>query len=401
MARLEDYREVTPRGTVDLLFRLAERVRDRKVLHVTAARFGGGVGAGLARLAELLTELGVETRWEVVGGDTAFFAAERALQAGLAGADVVVTDAMRQRLLDTARLAAQRIRPAADLVVVHEAAPVALIEHRSPGGQWVWRCHGDLSAPQRRAWKLVRQYAARYDAAVFSLPGFAARLPVPQYLIFPGIDPLAERNRELSRVEIARTLAGLGVGQDKPLLLQVGPLDADRDPLGAIAAYRLVKRHHDVRLVLAATGSGEGPEGERLVAEVREAAEKDGDVRVLDLPDEAHLAINALQRAATVVLQKSVKDGIAPTVAEAMWKSKPVVGGSVGGIAVQVVDDVTGYLVSSVAGAAYALRRLLGTPELVARLGAAGREQVRRRFLITRHLSDDLALLAHLAGPIS
>jgi trehalose synthase len=400
MARLEDYREVTPRGTVDLLVRLAERVRDRRVLHITAARFGGGAG-GLARLTELLTELGIQTRWEVVGGDPAFFAAERALHAGLAGAELVVTDAMRQRVLDTARLAAQRIQPAADLVMVHDVAPVALIEHRPPGGQWVWRCHGDLSAPQRKAWKFVRQYAARYDAAVFSLPGFAARLPVPQFLVYPGIDPLAERNRELSRVEIARALGGLEVGQDKPLLLQVGPLDSDRDPLGTIAAYRLVKRHHDVRLVLAATGGGEGLGGERLAAEVQEAASKDPDVRVLDLPDEAHLAINALQRAATVVLQKSIRDGIAPTVAEAMWKGKPVVGGSVGGIAAQIVDEVTGYLVSSVAGAAYALRRLLGTPELVARLGAAGREQVRRRFLITRHLSDDLALLAHLAGPIS
>ena len=186
--------------------------------------------------------------------------------------------------------------------------------------------------------------------------------------------------------------------QDKPILLQVGQFDHHRDPLGTIGAYRIVKRHHDVRLVLAGGGVAEGLESPELFAEARDAASQDPDIVVLDLPPEAQLQTNALQRAATIVLQKSVRDGVALTVSEAMWKGKPVIGGTTGGIPTQILHEVTGFAVSSVAGAAYFVRHLLSNPELIPRMGAAGREQVRRNFLITRHLSDYLALLIHLTG---
>jgi trehalose synthase len=345
-----------------------------------------------------MSQLGVETAWEVVGGDAEYFAAGRAIQAALQGAERPVSEAMRAHYVDMNARTARKLGLQGDLVVVHDALPLSLVEHRPPDGKWVWRCHADVSAPQRKVWKFVRQFALRYDAAVFSLPRFAARLPVRQFLIYPSIDPLSERNRELSRREVAAGLARLGVSQDKPILLQVGPFDALRDPLGVVEAYRLVRRHHDVRLVLAGAGPPDGPDGPPLLAAAREAAAGDPDIVVLDLPADADLETNVLQRAATVVLQKSIRDGAALTVAEAMWKGKPVVGGNTGGIAAQVVHDATGYLVNSVAGAAYAVRRLLSSPELVPRLGAAGREQVRRGFLVTRHLGDYLALLAHLTG---
>jgi len=398
MVKIEDYRDVAPQGTVDLLLRLAERVRGRRSLHVSAARFGGGVAETLQRLVQIMNDLGSETSWEVIGGDAEFFAASRVINAALQGADRVITEGMREHYVEMNRLTAQKLRLEADLVVVHDPQPASLIEHRPAEGKWIWRCHIDLSAPQRRAWKFVRQYVARYDGVVFSLPSFAPRLSVPQFIIYPSIDPLSDKNRELSRREVRTLMESLGVPQDKPILLQVGQFDSYRDPLGTISAYRIVKRHHDVRLVLAGGGTAEGLESPEVLAEVREAASHDPDIEVLDLPPEAHLQINALQRAATIVLQKSVRDGVALTVAEAMWKGKPVIGGTTGGIPIQIINDVTGYTVNSVAGAAYWVRHLLSNPELIARMGGSGREQVRRSFLFTRHFSDYLALLTHLTG---
>lgn len=398
MVKIEDYRDVAPQGAIDLLLRLADRVRSRRVVHVSAGRYGGGVAELLQRLVPLMNDLGVETAWEVIGGDAEFFATTRALHAALQGAERVVTEEMRQHYLEMNEITSQKLRLAADLVIVHDPPPASLIEHRSVEGKWIWRCHVDLSAPQRKIWKFVRQYVARYDGVVFSLPKFAPRLPVPQFIIHPSIDPLSEKNRELSRREVRAILESLGVPQDKPILLQVGQFDHYRDPVGSISAYRIVKKHHDVRLVLAGGGTTDGLESPEVLAEVQEAASRDPDIVALDLPPEAHLQINALQRAATIVLQKSIRDGVALGVAEAMWKGKPVIGGATGGIPVQIIPDVTGYTVNSVAGTAYGVRHLLNSPESIARMGAAAREQVRRNFLITRQLSDSLALLLHLTG---
>jgi trehalose synthase len=398
MIKIEDYREVAPQGTVDLLLWLAERLQGRHFLHVSSARYGGGVAEILHRLVPILNALGIEAGWEIIGGDAEFLATTRTLHAALQGADRVLTDEMLEHYREMNRLSAERLDLDADLVFVHDPPPASLVEHRRPGGAWVWRCHMDLSAPQRRAWNFFRQFVGRYDASVFSLPRFAPRLTIPQFIIYPSIDPLSDKNRELSRWEVRSILEGLGVTQDKPFLLQVGPLDSYRDPLGTISAYRLVKRHHDVRLVLAGRGTPDELESAPVLAQLREAAAADPDILVLDLPPEAHLQINALQRAAIIVLQKSIRDGFATGVAEAMWKGKPVIGGATGGIPMQIIYDVTGYTVNSVEGAAFRLRHLLNNPELIARMGGAGREHVRRSFLITRHLSDYLAILSRFTS---
>jgi trehalose synthase len=398
VSKLEDYREVAPRGTVDLLLSLAERVQGRRFLHVGATRYGGGPAEILRCLVPILRDLGIDARWEIVGGDTAFFATARGLATALQGDERVITDEMLAHYLEMNRISADRLGLAADLVLVHDAAPVSLVAHRPAEGRWVWRCHLDLSTPDRRVWNFVRPFAGRYDAVVFSLPGFAQRLPIPRFIIHPSIDPLSEKNRDLSRREIRAVVEALGVGLDKPFLLQVGLFDRQRDPVGAVNAYRTVKKHHDVRLVLAGGGSGDGPAGGETLAQLRDAAARDPDVVVLELPADAHLQINALQRAAAIVLQRPVRDGFALEVAEAMWKGKPVIGGTGGGVAAQILHDVTGYTVRSVEGAAFRIRQLLTNPELIARMGGAGREHVRRNFLVTRHLSDYLALLAHVTG---
>ena len=256
----------------------------------------------------------------------------------------------------------------------------------------MWRCHFDASRPQRRAWSFMRRFLVQYDAAVFSLPKFARRLTIPHYIIHPSIDPLSDKNRELSPREVAAQLAALRVPTDRPLLVQIGAFTRDADPLGVVAAYRMVRKYHHVRLVLAGT-AGDDRESLDVLARLREAAHHDGDIVVLELPPDARVQINALQRAATIVLQKSVREGFGLGAAEAMWKGKPVIGGAAGGIPAQIVHGVTGFLVHSPEGAAFRLRFLLSHPRAAQRIGAAGREHVRRNFLITRDVRDHLLLM--------
>jgi trehalose synthase len=394
MRQIDDYRQVAPPGTVDIILRLAERVRGRRFLHVTGGRFGGGAAEMLHAAVPLLGGLGLDSAWEITGGDPAFYTTARALQAALEGAERVLADEALAHYQEMNRINAKKLAPAGDLVLVHDVQPASLVAHRSDG-RWVWRCHFDASRAQRRAWSLFRQIVQQYDASVFSLPEFGRRLTVPQYIIHPSIDPLSEKHRELPPREVAAILASLRLAQDKPLLVQVGPFTRAQDPLGVVNAYRLVKKHNDIRLALAGT-AGDDRESLDVLADLREAAQHDPDIAVLELPPEAHLQINALQRAATIVLVKSVREGFGPGAAEGMWKGKPVIAGNAGGLPRQVIHDVTGYTVHSVEGAAFRIRHLLNNPELIARMGAAGREHVRRSFLITRHLTEYLALLIHL-----
>lgn len=396
--RIDDYRDVAPKGTVEFLCRLAEKVKGRSFLHVNSTRYGGGVAEILHRLVPIMNELGINASWEVITGNPDFFITTKRLHNALQGEEQVITDDMYRTYLASNEENAKRIPLEADLVLIHDPQPAALIEYRTPKGKWVWRCHIDIARPQRRVWSFLRRFVIKYDAAIFSLPKFAQRLPIPQFLIYPSIDPLSDKNRDLPKDEVRRILERLQIPQDKPILLQVSRFDRFKDPLGVINAYKIVKKHNDCRLVLAGGGAADDPEGASVLTQVREAAGRDPDIHVLELPPDANLEINALQRAATIVLQKSTKEGFGLTVAEAMWKGKPVIGGAAGGITVQIIYDVTGYTVNSVEGAAFRIRHLLNNPELIGRMGGAGREYVRRNFLITRHLGDYLTLLATLAA---
>jgi trehalose synthase len=393
--RLDDYRAVAPRGAIDIILRLAERLARRRMVHVTAGRFGGGAAEMLTTIVPLLTDLGLEASWEITGGDPAFYATARALGAALAGIERVLGDEALDHYVEMNRLNAKKLWLDGDVVVVHDVQPATLVEHRLGEGRWLWRCHFDCSRPTRRAWSFVRSFLGQYDGAVFSLPKFTRRLPIPYYVIYPAIDPLSDKNRDLGPREITRQLEALHVPRDRPLLVQIGPFTRAADPLGVVNAYRLVRKYHHVRLVLAGTATDD-PESAEVVGELREVAGHDPDVIVLALPPDAHLQINALQRAATIVLHKSLREGFGLGAAEAMWKGKPVIGGFAGGLTQQIVYDVTGYTVHSVDGAAFRIRHLLSNPEIIARMGAAGREHVRRSFLTTRHLTDYLALLLHV-----
>jgi trehalose synthase len=397
-AQLEAYREVAPQGTLELLARLAERLRGRRFVHVNAGRYGGGSAEILNRFVPMMQDMGIDSAWEVIVGDPDFYAAIRALELAAAGREHHITDHMLRSYEGTAAANWPTLPLDADLVMIHDLAPLPLVRHRRDRGRWVWRCHTDLSRASRRIWHLLRRDVGRYDATVFSLPKFAQRVPVPALIIHPSVDPLSEKNRDLSRAEVQQGLDRLGIPRDKPILLQVAPYIASADHLGVIQAYRLAKKYVACRLVLAGGVASDNPEGTAVMAEVRQAAAGDADIHPLVLPPDAAREINVLQRAAAIVLHKPLTEDFGLGVAEAMWKGKPVIGSFAGGIPVQVIFEVTGYTVNSVEGAAFRIRQLLDNPDLMARFGGAAREYVRRNFLITRHLGDYLALLANLTG---
>jgi trehalose synthase len=389
---LEQYREVAPKGTVDFLHRLGELVQGKRFLHINAMRYGGGMVEILRRLVPVMKAMGIEARWEVIAGTQEFTDVTRRIADGLQGRQETITDEMYQIYLEVSARNAKALDLDADLVFVHDPQPAALVDHRK-GGKWVWRCHLDAGRPHRPVWSLFRRHVLKYDAAVFSLPGFAQRLPIQKFLIYPSIDPLTERNCELSRAEIGQVLDRFGIARGKPMLLQVARFDRFMDQVGTIRAYRMAKKHQDCRLVLAGSGVVHDPEGEAVLAEVRQAAGADQDIHILQLPPEADREINALQRAASIVIQKSLKEGFGVAVSEAMWKGKPLIGGTAGGVSAQIVDEATGFIVHSVEGAAFRIRYLLSNPGVMTRMGAMAKEHVRRNFLITRHLSDYLTML--------
>jgi trehalose synthase len=379
---------------VGQLHRLAERLQHRRFVHINSTAVGGGVAEILSRAVPLLNQLGLETRWEVILGDPHFFEVTKAFHNGLQGFKVHLTPAMLEHYRQVNRENARRFSWEADVVLVHDPQPACLIEEMRPQARrWVWRCHVDVSRPHLTVWRFLREIVKQYDASIFSMSQFAQNLPHPQYLIRPSIDPLSEKNRDLTEEEITAVMHRLGVEKDKPLILQVSRFDSFKDPVGVIQAFRLVRRHTPCKLVLAGGEATDDPEGPEILAQVLEAAQGEPDIQVLLLPPDAHHEVNALQRAADIIVQKSTREGFGLTVTEAMWKGNPVIGGAVGGIVLQLRDYQTGFLVQSPEGCAFRIRYLLHRPEMARRMGQTAREFVRTHFLITRHIRDYLTLL--------
>ena len=397
--RLDEYASIVGRERVDLLRRLANRLEGLRLVHVNSTRVGGGVAEILSRHVPLLAELGLDPRWEIVEGPAEFYVTTKTMHNALQGAWVDLTADQRQAYLETNRRNAERLRLGeADVVVIHDPQPAALIGTGPKTCPWVWRCHIDAARPYRPVWRFLREHVARYDASVFSLARFARTLPHPQYLIAPSIDPLADKNRRLTDEEVDSRLAALGVDRERPMLVQVSRFDRFKNPLGVVRAFRRVRERHPCTLVLAGGGADDDPEGQAVLDEVRTEAAGDPDIHVLALPPDRHLDINALQHAATIVIQNSTKEGFGLTVTEGMWKGRPVVAGAAGGITLQVHDHRTGFLVHSPEGLVFRLSYLLAHRTLAEEMGREGRELVRRRFLLVRHLRDWLTLLLALTG---
>ena len=389
----ESYRDIAPAGTVDLGHRVAERLKGKKFIHVNSTRWGGGVAEMLHRLVPLFQDLGVDTRWDVIEGSPEFYQVTKCFHNALQGQNQLISKKMYDAYLRVNKKNGRKMNLDGDMIIIHDPQPAPLIYKKKKGSTWLWRCHIDASRPQRKVWNFLKEYVSQYDGAIFSLPSFAQKLSIPQYLVYPSIDPLSDKNKELTQDEISSVLEQFNIPKDKPMILQVSRFDRFKDPVGVIEAYKMVKRYNDCCLVLAGGSAADDPEGLEVLAEVRNAAEKDKDIFILHLPPDANIIINALQRAAAVVLQKSLKEGFGLTVAEAMWKARSVIGGFVGGITVQIVYGQTGYSVSSVEGCAYRIRYLLNNPEFAQQMGENAKEYVRRNFLVTRHVIDYLSLM--------
>jgi trehalose synthase len=400
-ARLLDrYAEHTGRAAITQLQQLADLLQGTRVVHVNSTREGGGVAEILSKLVPLMRALGLDAQWEVIEGDSDFFRLTKSLHNGLQGQQVTVPNQLWAHYRDVNAVNAERLRPVleeADFVFVHDPQPAPLLllcpDRR---GRWVWRCHIDVRRPCRPVWNALRQWVEPYDASIFSLAEYAQPLPHPQFLVPPSIDPLAEKNIDLSVEEIDAVRRRFGLRPDLPLILQVSRFDRFKDPLGVIEAFRLVRKMVPAQLVLAGGGAGDDPEGAAMLAEVQEAADGHPDIHVLLLPPDAHRTINALQRSADVVVQKSLREGFGLTVTEGMWKGKPVIGGDTGGIRLQVIDHYTGFLVRTPEGAALRLRYLLYRQDIRQAMGARAHRFVGQHYLLTRQLREYLAMMLGL-----
>jgi trehalose synthase len=402
MNLLDQYEQVVGHQEIQRLRRLGERLAGKRIVHVNSTKTGGGVAEILGWMVPLMRELGIDACWEVISGPPEFYQVTKAFHNGLQGLPVTLRPRDFALHYEVNRANAERLNVQGDVVFVHDPQPAFLPEFTPPDrvGRWIWRCHIDASKPNRAIWKYLEKAIVRYQAAVFSMAAFTRPLACPMFLVAPSIDPLSDKNCSLPESERLAVLATHGIDPDRPLLLQVSRFDRFKDPLGVIAAYRLLKPYYpELQLVLAGGPAADDPEGEEVLRDVLACAEDDKDVKILMLPPDAHRTINALQRSAIVVLQKSLKEGFGLTVTEALWKGKPVVGGACGGIALQVHDYHTGFLVHSAPGAAYRIRYLLRYAEKRQRMGKTGHEFVREHFLLMRHLRDYMTMLLALQQP--
>ncbi|GAB4388244.1 MAG: glycosyltransferase [Thermodesulfovibrionales bacterium] len=388
------YAGVSPKSDLQLMQRLGKALKGKSFLHVNSTRAGGGVAEILQRMVPLLQSLGIEARWEVIKGDDRFFDATKKIHNALQGHRESIPAGLWDHYYEINRQNASQMDLGADAALIHDPQPAALVDFRKKGdsGRWLWRCHIDLSRPMPAVFSRLEPFVRKYEASIFSVAKFARSLAIDEFIVPPSIDPISDKNREMTDDEVKEVAERFGIPPDRPMLLQVSRFDRFKDPIGVINAYRMVKKYNDCTLVLAGSPATDDPEGAAVLEEVRTHAADDPDIHILLLPPFSDADINALQRMATIVLQKSLKEGFGLTVSEAMWKGKPVIGGAVGGIPLQIVHGVTGFLVHSIDGAAFRIRQFLNNPVMARRMGEAGREYVRNNFLITRQIRDYLSV---------
>jgi trehalose synthase len=390
---LDDYATLLGAAEIDELRLLAKPLQGRRVEMINSTAVGGGVAEILNRLVPLAEELNVKIRWDVMTGGEDFFRVTKAFHNALHGAPYHAEQKDFEVFLATNEQNRARLPLDAEFMIIHDPQPCGLIEGRKKNGNhWAWRCHIDLSRPNRAVWEFLEKFVSRYDASMFSSPEFARALPIPQFLFYPAIDPLSEKNRALDASFVSEVLARYKIDATRPILTQISRFDRLKDPIGVIRAYRIVKRYFDCQLVLAGGSASDDPEGAVVLKEVLEEANGEPDIHILELPPWAPLEVNALQRGSTVVIQKSLREGFGLTVSEALWKKKPVVATAVGGIPTQIIHRHTGLLAHSVEGTAYQIRFLLSHPEIAAKLGEQGHKHVKENFLITGNLKRYLTM---------
>ncbi|HEY7535885.1 MAG TPA: glycosyltransferase [Thermodesulfobacteriota bacterium] len=397
MPNINDYTAIVGKDIIDELNILGEKFQDKTVQNINSTAVGGGVAEILTRMIPLLRQLGINARWDVIKGDEKFFTVTKKIHNALHGVNEEISSDELQYFLQVNRENVKEINSFDDVVFVHDPQPVALVERKKDiGKKWVWRCHIDITHPQPAIMNFMKSYIEKYDSMVFSAPAFSRDIDVPQILISPSIDPLSDKNKDLNPEMVYSVLERFGINKDRPIVTQIGRFDYLKDPLGVIEVYKKVKKHIDIQLVLAGGGATDDPEGMKVLEEVRSKAADDPYIHVILLPPSSDIEINAIQRASAVVLQKSLKEGFGLTVAEALWKAKPVIASAVGGIPLQIKHRYSGILTHSIDGTATYLKQLINEPEYAQKLGVNGKEHIKNNFLITRHIRDYLLLFLSL-----
>ncbi len=398
MALIDRYENIVGKSTIDELRMLAGYLKGKAIQHINSTAMGGGVAEILSRITPLMQELGVNAQWDVIRGDKDFFEVTKSIHNALHGKEVAITDKMWRVFNDVSQRNVREMNLYGDIMFIHDPQPVALIKRRSrmKGSKWIWRCHVDVSGPDKKVWRFLENFANKYDATVFSSAHFAHQMKTKQVLISPSIDPFSDKNRELSKREMDAVLNKYKIDPErKPIVCQISRYDAFKDPVGVIEAYKLVKKYVDCQLLLVGNRATDDPETDKVYKQVLEAKANDPDIIALmveDIPTE----INTFQCISDVIVQKSIREGFALTVSEALWKAKPVVASAIGGIPLQIKHKYGGLLCHSIEGAAFAIKQLLNAPEYAKRLGENGREHIKQNFLLTRHLKEYMLLFLSL-----
>lgn len=398
---LDQYRNTVEKRQLEHIRSLAERISGCSVVHVNSTSFGGGVAEILHRLVPLMQDVGLDAVWKVIKGTDEFFDVTKTIHNSLQGMENQLTEELKNTYLQQNAANASRMELDYDYVVIHDQQPLALINYyRKRYGKWIWRCHIDLSQPNQEFLRFLAPFIERYDASIFTMKHFvSSALKLKEVAVIPpSIDPLSDKNRPLPDNVILSVLNKYDVNPEKPIITQVARFDPWKDPLGVIGVYRLVrKKVPDVQLLLIGSMASDDPEGWVYFEKTARNAGVDHDIHLLtDMVGVHDVEVNAFQRASDVVLQKSLREGFGLSISEALWKGIPVVAANVGGIPLQVIDGITGFLVKNAKEAAEKTIYLLKHPEVAKRIGERGREHVRKNFLITRHLKDYLDLFIRL-----
>lgn len=399
---LKDFEGIVGEDQIRTVRTLGDKLKGKTVTHVNSTAFGGGVAEILHSMVPLMKDAGLNVHWEVIRGDLNFFNVTKKIHNALQGANFSLSEEEKRTYVEYNKMNSEETKLDSDFVMVHDAQPAALIVYcNSEQTNWIWRCHVDLSAPNLAVWSFLEPYISRYNAAVFTAKEYVVPSLTVQKLLIrpPSINPLSEKNRELTESEIKTVLDRFEVKADQPIITQVGRFDPWKNPSAAIDVYRLIKREFPtVQLVLIGGMATDDPEGLLYFEKTARHATEDPDIHLLltDLKGMKDLEVNALQRASQVVLQMSTREGFGLTVAEALWKGVPVVARKVGGIPLQIVDGHDGFLVDTVEQAAERAMWLLTNKSMALQMGASGKEQVRNNFLIISHVRDYMQLFNDL-----
>jgi trehalose synthase len=400
---LLDYGTIASRGLMEEIRRLAAQLEGKRVLHLSATAFGGGVAEINYALVPLMRDAGLDAEWRIIRGADEFFAATKTIHNGLQGSPQGLTHEQEEvyRRFNEENAQELELEDDYDFVIVHDPQPAFMIEHlTSSRARWIWRCHIDLSTPNQSVLQFLLPALGRYDAAIFHMNEYvpaASGLP-PSYIWPPAIDPLTPKNMALSPEDAAYIVDQFGIDVERPLLTQVSRFDPWKDPLGVIDAYRLVKeRFPEVQLALVGSMAHDDPEGWDYYNQTVAYAEGDPDIYILsNLNNIGGVEVNAFQVHSHAVIQKSIREGFGLTITEALWKTRPTVAGRVGGIVRQIQDGETGWLVDSPAECAEACIEVLRDPAEARLRALKGKEYVRRNFLMPRLLRDWLVLFNRL-----